>query len=174
MKNILLTGRPRCGKTTLIKNIINKLPNIKKLGFFTEEIRENNVRVGFKIITLDGQEGVLSHVKFKSQYKVGKYRVDIDALEDIAANSLIMARKEADLIAIDEIGKMELFSELMRLSIIEALDCTKKVIATIGDMEDEFTDKIKKREDVEIIKVTAENRDGLAEEISNKLLAPGS
>ncbi|MFC1768068.1 nucleoside-triphosphatase, partial [Candidatus Margulisiibacteriota bacterium] len=127
------------------------------------------VRVGFKMLTLSGEEGVLSHVEFRSQYQVGKYKVDADALEDIAANSLIRATTQADLIIIDEIGKMELFSELMRLSIVEALASGKKVLATVDEIDDEFVGKIKKREDVEIIKVTPQNRDSLVDEIIGKL-----
>ncbi len=54
-RKVLLTGRPGCGKTTLIKRVVNELA-VPAGGFYTEEIRERGERVGFKIITLDGQE----------------------------------------------------------------------------------------------------------------------
>jgi len=47
--NILLIGLPKAGKTTLLKTILNKYS--KKTGFFTNEIRENNIRTGFEIET---------------------------------------------------------------------------------------------------------------------------
>src|SRR4029450_7418780 len=58
---VLLTGRPGCGKTTLVKRIVNEVV-LPAGGFYTVEIREGRERVGFKIITLDDQEAVLAHV----------------------------------------------------------------------------------------------------------------
>ncbi len=57
---VLLTGRPGCGKTTLIKRVVNNLA-LPAGGFYTEEIRERGERVGFKIITLDDETAVLAH-----------------------------------------------------------------------------------------------------------------
>jgi nucleoside-triphosphatase len=52
-KRILLTGRPGCGKTTLINRIVSDLA-LPVGGFYTQEIREVGQRVRFKLITLDG------------------------------------------------------------------------------------------------------------------------
>ena len=46
-ENILLTGPPRVGKTTLIMRVIEKIKNRGIGGFYTEEIREKGVRTGF-------------------------------------------------------------------------------------------------------------------------------
>jgi nucleoside-triphosphatase len=77
---ILLTGRPGCGKTTLIKRIASKLGRAAG-GFYTEEIRRGRTRVGFKLVTLDGDEAVLAHVDFKTSERVSKYGLDLSALE---------------------------------------------------------------------------------------------
>ena len=59
INNIIITGKPGIGKTTLIKkilcdlNLINIFKNIS--GFITEEIRTNNQRIGFDLITFDNQ-----------------------------------------------------------------------------------------------------------------------
>ncbi len=47
--NILIVGLPKSGKTTLLKTILENYP--KKTGFFTNEIRENDMRIGFEIET---------------------------------------------------------------------------------------------------------------------------
>ena len=172
MKNILLTGKPGCGKTTVIKKTLEKLQGINAAGFFTEEIREEGERKGFRVSSLNGEEATMAHVDFKGSAAVGKYKVDVEKVEDIAANSLIKGKINADLIVIDEIGKMELFSELFKISVLEALASPKKVLGTITKTDDKFVQDIKERNDVSMIEVTRENRDTLPEEIV-KLLSFG-
>lgn len=46
---LLLTALPRTGKSTAIKKIVNMLGPNNCGGFYTEEIRENDDRVGFRI-----------------------------------------------------------------------------------------------------------------------------
>jgi nucleoside-triphosphatase THEP1 len=58
-ERVLLTGRPGCGKTTLIKRIVKQVARPAG-GFYTEEIRERGRRVGFRMITLDAQETWIS------------------------------------------------------------------------------------------------------------------
>jgi len=110
---ISLTGRPGIGKTTAIKRIIEKLKD-RAVGFYTEEIRhpETKKRLGFKVITTDGNEGILAE-KFKpSKFKVGSYGVNVEDFENLVIPVLEKAFKERDkIIVIDEIGKMELFSD---------------------------------------------------------------
>ena len=155
--NILITGRPGVGKTTLISKVIQGRKNAK--GFFTKEIRKNRKRVGFAIETLDGKKGVLAHVNIESPFRVSKYKVNLKDIEDICVPSLDV---HADFIIIDEIGKMELFSQKFKQKVIEALD-TGKVIATIMERPNPFADQIKKRKDVNLYTVTEENRNELTD-----------
>ncbi|NIT02688.1 MAG: NTPase, partial [Candidatus Latescibacteria bacterium] len=76
-----ITGPPRSGKTTLVMRLLEKLPEVKAAGFYTEEIRERGERKGFKLISLSGASGVLSHVDIKSSRRVGKYKVDVEGFE---------------------------------------------------------------------------------------------
>jgi nucleoside-triphosphatase len=57
-KNILITGQPGIGKTTLIKKLATELADLRPVGFYTEEIRENGVRRGFELVSLSGQRGL--------------------------------------------------------------------------------------------------------------------
>ena len=130
IKNIFVTGKPGCGKTTLIIDVLKDL-DLDAGGFYTEEIREEGKRVGFKIKTLNKKEGVLAHIKFKSKYQVGKYKVNLKDLEEIGVSALEKAVKEKKVVLIDEIGKMELFSEKFKRVVLKALNSENKVLGTI-------------------------------------------
>lgn len=111
MVNILLTGAPRSGKTTLINSIVIEL-GIKVIGFFTKEIREDKYRIGFEIETYSGHKKILASKKnYESQYKVSNYGVYLDNLNHIIKHlDKERQMEEYEYIIIDEIGKMELFS----------------------------------------------------------------
>ena len=169
MNKILITGKPGVGKTTLVLKIAEKLSGKKIGGFYTEEIRVSGDRVGFGIKTFDGKEGILSHVKIKSDPKVGKYGVDIGSFERFGVKAVEDALTDADIMIIDEIGKMELFSCRFKDAVMRCFDSDKPVIATIMQRPNEFADSIKNRPDVEIFEVTYENRGGLVDNISRKV-----
>lgn len=161
--NILITGKPGIGKTTLIKKIINSIP-LSKSGFYTGEIREGKERTGFSLTTLDGKESTLASVKTKSPYRVGKYGVNIDSIEKIGVESVREGIMGKGVIIIDEIGKMELHSEKFRGIVLEALN-TGRVIATIGKDSSGYIDEIKNRKDVKSLEINSRNRDTLLDEI---------
>jgi nucleoside-triphosphatase len=169
MKNILICGPPGVGKTTLIKKILENI-NLRAGGFYTEEIKENNRRVGFKIISLDNQKGILAHISVKGMKRVGRYGVNIYDLENIGVKSLSQALRDDDLIIIDEIGKMEVFSEEFKEKVLDCLNSEKFVLATIGIGGDKFISNIKRRDDIILFKVTKENRNKLIEIISSLIL----
>ncbi len=156
IKNFFITGKPGCGKTSLIMEILEEL-KLNAGGFYTSEIREKGIRKGFKIVTLDGKEGVLAHIDIKSPYKVGKYKVNLKDLEEVAVNSILKAQGENKTIVCDEIGTMEMKSEKFKRAVITALDSKNKVLGTIKLTPHPFTDKIKERKDTKIFYLTREN-----------------
>lgn len=145
--NILITGRPGQGKTTLIIEISKEIGE-KAGGFYTEEIREMGHRIGFKIKTLDGKQGVLSSIGIKSPYKVGRYKVDLEGFEKIALPAIENALNDSKTVIIDEIGPMELFSKKFKELVSKTLDSPHLVIATIKFKGSKFIDNIKSRGDV--------------------------
>lgn len=166
-KNILITGYPKTGKTTLIKALIENCSKTLA-GFYTEEIMNTKgIRVGFRIITLSSEEpGVLAHTKIKTGWKVGKYFVDVNEFERIILPELSL---EADMIVIDEIGKMELFSENFKEKLVECLD-KGNVVATITMKGGgKFVKEIKNREDSELYYITEKNRNKISKIIQAKL-----
>jgi nucleoside-triphosphatase THEP1 len=157
MKNILFTGPPGCGKSTFIEKIVKRSPS-SKTGFFTREIREKGIRVGFSIKTLDGKQGVLAHKEIESPFKVGQYGVNVDDINRVAVPSMIPA-KEDQMIVIDEIGKMECFSISFKETLVRVLESKNPILGTIALKGDPFMAKIKKRKDVHLIRITEKNRD---------------
>ena len=168
MKNIILTGPPRIGKTTLIRAVIAALED-RCAGFYTEEIKEQDERVGFKLHTMQNKSCVLSHRDIRGHYHVGKYGVDLECVEEIGAWAIKRGIKTGKTIIIDEIGKMEILSRRFRLAVLDALDSKCPVICTMLFKRQPFCDKIRARKDVEILEVTEDNRDKLADIILQKL-----
>ena len=164
---MLLTGRPGCGKTTLIKRVVNKLA-LPAGGFYTEEIREGGQRVGFKIVTLDGKEAIFAHVDFKTRERVGKYGLNLSALEAVGVKAIRESGRAQQLVVTDEIGPMELRSAIFRDAVSEALDSNVPILATITARSLPFADAIKKRPDVIVIEVRQDNREQLASELSDQ------
>ena len=167
-KNILLTGPPRCGKSTLIEKLIHQIDR-PLTGFFTREIREGGKRKGFSIITLGGKEGVLAHEENKSRVRVGKYGVNIDELDRIAVPAVIPSKPE-EIVIIDEIGKMECYSPLFRETLVKTLDSANLVVGSIALKGGPFIQKIKERKDVLLVTVSERNRDSLVAYLLEQIL----
>lgn len=168
-KNLLLTGLPGVGKTTLIRKITEALKSLQPVGFYTEEIREGGERKGFELISLEGMRGLLSHKEIASTFRVGPYRVDVKSFEDFLS-SISFFNPLTRLIIIDEIGKMECFSKQFEKLLEEVLDSEKWVIATIALKGSGPIDKVKKRQDVKLFEITQENRDALFSEILKEVI----
>ena len=158
-KNILLTGPPRCGKSTLIEKLIKQIHR-PVTGFFTREMKKKGRRVGFSIVTLDGREGILAQEESQSPLKVGKYGVHVEELDRVAVASMVPARSD-QIVIIDEIGKMECLSVLFRETLVKTLDSPNTVIGSIALQGTPFIEALKKRADVLLVNVDEKNRDSL-------------
>ena len=163
-KNILITGLPGVGKTTLIKKLIERLRDEHPVGFCTSEIRERGERKGFELNGLDGRRGILAHVSGHSPFRVGKYQVDVSAFERFL-DAVPFFDPTCTLVVLDEIGKMECFSPKFKKLLLDLLDSDKNVVATIARKGDAYIEAIKRRQDAVLYEITAGNRDALLEQI---------
>lgn len=94
----------------------------------------------------------------------------MESFEKVALTALEEAIIKSALVVIDEIGYMELKSRRFRELLVKALDSPAPLLSTVMMSRYEFTDTIKSRPDVEVIRVNTLNRDSLVREITEKIL----
>ncbi|XP_053994570.1 nucleoside-triphosphatase THEP1 [Hylaeus volcanicus] len=182
ISRVLLTGPPGIGKTTICKQLTKMIEekSYKLDGFYTEEVQgPNGRRIGFDVVLVNNSEkkSILARAENainewqRSKYKVGNYHVFLNDFETMA---LPVFDSNADILIIDEIGKMELFSPKFHDKILKLFSETSNkpfIIATIPLMH-----KIPQRhlplfqnlhadEKSKVITVNRQNRDTLPQEI---------
>jgi nucleoside-triphosphatase len=157
-----ITGLPGAGKTHALRRVIEMLEQDNKIigGMLTEPIIENNDRMGFKVIDwMTKEEDILAHVNIDSKVVVGKYGVDLDILEKVGVTAINRAAEEAELIIIDEVGKMEVESIRFIDAVRLALETDKPLILTLHKKSrNPLLQDIRRRDDVRILEVTPINR----------------
>ncbi|MEM3586439.1 MAG: NTPase [Candidatus Jordarchaeaceae archaeon] len=173
--NLLVTGLPGVGKSSLVKKIIEEVRSRNRIvgGLVTPEVREKGIRIGFLIVDiLTGEQDFLAKVDVESRHRVGKYGVISENIKKIGVKGLIQAIEKADLIVIDEIGKMELFAPEFVTAVRETFNSPKPVLGTIGkNIQHPFINEIKKRKDVNILNLTRNNRDDIYQKIATQIMA---
>jgi nucleoside-triphosphatase len=160
----LVTGPPGVGKTTLVRKVAADLAHRCPVGFYTAEIRDRGQRTGFELASFDGRRGLLSHVDVRGPHRVGKYGVDVEGF-DRFLNGMPWPETGAGLVVIDEIGKMECFSEKFQGLVRRLLASNAPVLATIAGRGSGLIAEVKRRPDVELLPLTLDNRDAVAVEI---------
>ena len=165
--NLLITGPPGIGKTTVLERVIACLPPAAATGFLTRELRARGVRQGFVIETLDGRSALLASVHFDTGPRVGRYHVRIAALD--AVLPALAARPGVQLVVVDEIGKMESLSPRFAAAVRAALDSPVPVLGTIARSGGALIAEVRRRPDVTLVDVTPENRDALPAKIAGML-----
>ncbi len=169
-----VTRHPGIGKTSVLLRAVEELKTkeYKIGGMLSREVREKGVRVGFEITDYHtGRKGWLAHVNQPVGPKLGKYRVNLKDLDAIGAESIRNAVENAQIILIDEIGPMELFSQAFREAVVEATNSSKPLLGTIHfKARDPLINTIKNRGETEIIEVTYENRAHLHKVLIGKVM----
>lgn len=167
----LITGKPKMGKTTAIMKVAEELKN-RVAGFYTAEIKQGKQRLGFEIVSLtSGQRALLAHVDVKSSKQVGKYGVCPENLNPfIEEIEEVLKAQEPKIILIDEIGKMELFSQRFREVVLNAVDSIHHpLVATIMERSEPFCDALKTRPEINLLELNYENRDIITAELLNEI-----
>ncbi len=157
-----ITGLPRAGKTQALIKVIEMLEEEEEIvgGMITEPIIKDNIRVGFWVMDWATKERkVFAHIDFKSRITVGRYGIDLDVLEEVGVKALEHAIDEAEIIVIDEVGKMEVESKRFGDAVKRALEIDKPLILTLHKKSrNPLLQDIRRRDDVRILEVTPINR----------------
>jgi nucleoside-triphosphatase len=160
-QNLLLTGKPGCGKTTVIRRAVEGRSDAG--GFYTDEVRDGDRRTGFSITTLDGRSGMLAGTDISSGIRLGRYGVNVPDIDEIAASSIesAVATDSVNTVVIDEIASMEMASDRFRKAVLTAIFGNKKVLGTIQARSHPFLDGIRTHPGVSLVEVRHHNRETL-------------
>jgi nucleoside-triphosphatase THEP1 len=169
---ILITGPPKCGKSTLIDKLISyfKKKEIEIHGFITPEVRENQKRIGFDIRNIYSVKDYKLARKgnYDTKYNLGSYSVFINEFEQMLDDFQKEEKSEEDLIIIDEIGKMELFSHKFQILIKELFSSSFPIIATIGlNLKHDLKEELLKKTEVLLLRLNRNNQEKVFKKIVN-------
>ncbi len=172
-KAYLLTGKPRIGKTSVIKRLVRAFGEAYCGGFYTEEIHEEensqDKRLGFRLVTLDGQHGVLAHVSSESPLRIGRYGINLACLEEIGLAALEKAKDAKKLVVADELGPMQAYSEPFKSMIMDILTQAYPFLASIALEAHPWLDAVKQQDRVELYEVTLQNQEEILSAITKGL-----
>jgi len=162
-KVFLLTGKPRMGKTTMIKKLIKEIGADNCGGFYTEEIIHANDRIGFRCVSVKGGSAEIANVESQSKTRIGRYGVDINIFEEFVIKALQDAINSKRIIVIDEIGFMQMLSPAFSEIVHDIISGNHIVIGTVPVDSHPEIDKIKYLMDVAITSLNEFNRDSVSD-----------
>jgi nucleoside-triphosphatase len=168
-----LTGLPGSGKTTAILKIADRLMGlgVRVGGMYTQEIRERGRRIGFAIKRVGGGEGILAHIDLRSGPRLGRYVVNLNDLEGVGVVAILEAMEKADVVVVDEVGPMELYSEKFGQAVEKLLTSSKHAILTVHyRSRDSLVLRVKELAGRRLITLTPENRDRVPDVVVGEIL----
>ncbi len=168
---VVITGRPGIGKTTVFSKVVNRLLNkgYSVVGFICPEVRSEGRRVGFKIRSIDGVvETWLAKIEDCRGPRIGKYRLCSEAVKVV--HYVLEQSSNANVIAIDEIGPMELRMVEIRKAIEYLLGMNHPgILVAHYRLSDARIKPLLDRYGIWFT-VTLENRDHIVDEIYGNLI----
>ncbi len=157
-----ITGLPNSGKTYALLRVIDMLKeeNLSIGGMMDEPLSDGRRKVGFTVKNLfTGESQIFADTETESKIMIGKIGVDLQKFEEIAIPAIKEACEKCDVIIIDEVGKIEVESQLFIDTVKEALDVNKPMILTLHKKSrNPLLQDIRRRDDVRILEVTPTNR----------------
>ncbi len=170
---IALTGRPGIGKTTAVTRVTESLKRegIKVGGIYTNEVRQQGVRVGFDVVDiLTGKTTTLARVGHAPGPRVGRYVVYVDEFETHGVKAIEEAIENCMVVVVDEIGPMELKSIRFTNVIEKLLNLDKPVVVTVHlKSQDPIVARVKAKAGGNLIVLDERNRDNVVGLVVDKI-----
>src|SRR3989442_9147698 len=168
-----ITGLPGAGKTYCLLKVIEMLEGdgLKVGGMITEPIVKRNRREGFYVMDWATKEKrVFASREITSKTMGGRFGVAISALEEGGVNALRGATANADVIVIDEVGKMEVEPPNFVLAVKDALEADNPLLLTLHKKSpNPLLQDIRRPDHVRIPDVTMVNRNLLPYKIAKPM-----
>jgi nucleoside-triphosphatase len=161
IRNLFLTGRIKCGKSTLIKQEIT--PFLDDIGgYYVQRVFCSGKHCGFKMVELLDQESYSLEKETDSIYEEkdivvylgdqGHREACIKTFEEKGAEILERAYTGGKkVILMDELGRVEQFAPRFRSMVNMLLDAPVYVLGVLKKEENPFLDGIRERDDIFVI-----------------------
>lgn len=173
-KNIFITGKRRVGKSTIIDKVMKGMKSVKFGGFRTKPLFNDGGEVAaFTINSVSEKENDCEADNsriFARKLQSGKWIVESDSFDNFGAYLLEKSLKDdTDIIIMDELGFFEAKAFDFQKAVMKCLSSSKIVLGVIKPVPVPFLNEIRKREDVSLTEITAENRNEKFWEIKKEI-----
>lgn len=154
----------------MLELVVDRLPpSLSVGGVVCPERRVDGNRVGFDIRALDtGEVASLAAVDREEGPSVGKYRVNVDAVDDVGAAAIRRAT-DADVVIIDEIAPMQCHGDAFLNAVHSALDASVPAVAAIATGDIGVASSIRDRSDVTVHDLRANDIETTAKRVADDI-----
>lgn len=170
-KLIVITGKPRAGKSTLLGNLRKKSGNLNTYFAISKELLDDSKnRYGFEVITSKSSKPI----EFANKGDSETYSVNIQIWDDISEEITEAVRDGVKVFFIDEVGPLQLKSTKFHNVIEELINLTGLCIY-ITAADDSLVDesslvaKLKKNNRASVVILDAQNRDKIENNLTLEL-----
>jgi len=162
MNKILLTGRPRCGKSSLIQNILSRF-ELPLGGFAMQRLTKTGKTWAFRLLDLT-EESYASHQESDKLFDdiaiymsvPGKWQGNIKVFNGKGSNALEKCLGGNQLVIMDELGIFERDALAFQASVFKILNSSLPVLGVLKDKSNPFLDNIRNHPDVSIFEYPGE------------------
>ncbi|SDB32778.1 nucleoside-triphosphatase [Eubacterium oxidoreducens] len=174
VKHIFLTGEKQVGKSTALGKVLETLceQGYRVGGFQTLPFSIHNKRRGFYMHSLMERENDVNDIPIALCFHTanGMRRMGItETFDCFGADLLREALTDADIIWMDELGRLEKEATQFNQAVVECLNRGKHIVGVLQKTNREFLQEIASREDVMVLEVTIENRNEIAKKVLEAL-----
>jgi nucleoside-triphosphatase len=170
MKHIFLTGDRQVGKSTAINKALSAAAPVVG-GFRTLAGAPENAIEYVHLVRADGTEPFSQENRAFQRRFVGEKRlftVYPQVFEEHGA-ALLQPEPGCQLILMDELGLREAACQQFRAAVLSALDGSIPVLGVVQDRDGGFLDDVRHHPQVQLLTVTLENRDAVAQQLISYL-----